>query len=300
MPATTVLMVRPLTFCTNQETISSNSFQKDSGNIPATEVIARAQEEFDEFQDTLAQHDIGIIRYDEVPGAETPDACFPNNWFCQLPDGRIFVFPMQAKSRRREVRKDILDALKKNGLIDLTAHAEKEFFLEGTGSLILDHGNKLAYACLSPRTSPEVLKEFAGHSGYKVVPFSSFDKNGARVYHTNVMMALGETSVIINLSSVTDEKERNELLRHFQETGKTVVDICHRQMSNFAGNMLFLANPAGSKFWVMSTRAWSVLTSAQRAVLEREGKLIHSPIPTIEDYGGGGVRCLMAEIFVSE
>lgn len=300
MPATTVLMVRPLTFCSNQETISSNSFQKDAGTTPATEIVARAQEEFDEFQEILTANGIAILRFDEVPGAETPDACFPNNWFCQLPDGKVFVFPMQAKSRRREVRKDILDRLVNKGLFDLTHHVEKDLFLEGTGSLILDHENKLAYACLSPRTSPEMLREFGSLSGYKAVPFSSFDKNGTRVYHTNVMMALGEKTVVINLSSVTDEKERGELLRHFQETGKTVVDISHAQMNYFAGNMLFLANTTGKKFWVMSTRAWSVLSSSQRRILETEGKLIHSPIPTIEDHGGGGVRCLMAEIFVSE
>lgn len=299
MPASTVLMIRPLTFCANVETAESNSFQRSSQGIPATEIISRAQGEFDHFQELLEANGIHVIRYDEAPGADTPDACFPNNWFCQLPDGRVFIFPMQALNRRREVREDILRGLKKTDLIDLTSFTEQNLFLEGTGSLILDHQNHLAYACLSPRTSEQVLAEFSQQSGYKVISFSSFDEKGSRIYHTNVMMALGDASVVINLSSIPSPEERKILLRSFETSGKKVIDITHTQMNSFAGNMLYLGNERGERFWVMSTRAWSVLTNEQRKILEEEGKLIHSPVPTIEDFGGGGVRCLMAEIFVT-
>lgn len=299
MPASMIVMVRPLTFCSNQETLESNSFQKTSTDLTPSEIVSRAQKEFDAFQDVLSSKGITILKYDEVPGALTPDACFPNNWFCQLPDGRVFVFPMHAKNRRGEVRQDILSRIKKSDVIDLSPHADRELFLEGTGSLILDHTHKLAYACLSPRTSPFLLKEFSKLSGYEAVSFSSHNEEGKAIYHTNVMMALGEKNVVINMSSINTPEEKEKLLAYFLKTGKYVVDISHEQMNSFAGNMLLLSNNNGENFWVMSTRAYESLTYQQKVMLSSDGTLLHSAIPTIEDYGGGGVRCLMAEIFIA-
>lgn len=297
MPASKIVMVRPLTFCSNLETLESNSFQKKSSDLSPAEIVKRAQREFDNFQSTLTSEGIEILRFEENPEVQTPDACFPNNWFCQLPDGRVFLFPMQAKNRRREVREDIISSLQKSELIDFTGFAEKDLFLEGTGSLIFDHQNKIAYACFSPRTSPELLNEFSRRSGYEVIGFKAVNETGKAIYHTNVMMAMGEKNVVINMASVTDPTERDVLLESFQKTRKFVVDISHSQMSSFAGNMLYLSNQSGENFWVMSTRAHDSLTSEQKKILLREGKLLHAPIPTIEDFGGGGVRCLMAEIF---
>lgn len=290
-------MVRPLTFCSNQETLESNSFQKNSSELSPPEIVVRARKEFDSFQDKLTSNGISILKYEEDPSAFTPDACFPNNWFCQLPDGRVFIFPMQAKSRRREVRQDIITKIRKSDVIDLTGYAEQGLFLEGTGSLIFDHQNKLAYACLSPRTSHEMLKKFSQLSGYETVAFTSHDESGKEIYHTNVMMALGEKNVVINMSSINSPAEKEKLLGNFLRTGKYIVDISHAQMNSFAGNMLYLSNKSGNNFWVMSSRAHQSLTDEQREMLSQEGTLLHSPIPTIEDYGGGGVRCLMAEIF---
>lgn len=206
---------------------------------------------------------------------------------------------MQAKSRRREVRMDIISQIKKTDVVDLSVYAEKDLFLEGTGSLILDHKNKFAYACYSPRTAPELLKEFSRISGYEIIGFSSHDEMGKAIYHTNVMMALGEKNVVINMSSINSQQEKEKLFGHFLITGKYVVDISHGQMNSFAGNMLFLSNKKSENFWVMSTRAYDSLNAEQKEMLSREGKLLHSPIPTIEDYGGGGVRCLMAETFIA-
>lgn len=239
------------------------------------------------------------MKCEEVPGANTPDACFPNNWFCQLPDGRVFVFPMQAQNRRREVRQDILQKIKKTEVIDLSSHAERGLFLEGTGSLIFDHAHKLAYACVSPRTAPALLKEFSELSGYETVGFTSHSEEGKAIYHTNVMMALGPKNVVINMSSLNTAPEKERLLSLFAMTGKYVIDISHDQMCSFAGNMLHLSNKNGEEFWVMSTRAYDCLSFEQKQRLMEDGRILHSPIPTIEDFGGGGVRCLMAEIFTA-
>ncbi|WP_408097344.1 citrulline utilization hydrolase CtlX [Peredibacter sp. HCB2-198] len=297
MNASTIVMVRPLSFCSNPETSGSNSFQNTSSSESQDTIVQKAQQEFDQFQHVLTQHGINILKFQELSHQNTPDALFPNNWFCKLPDGRVFLFPMFAPNRRREFRQDVIDALEAKEVIDLRSHGEKGLFLEGTGSLIFDHDFKLAYACLAPRTSTELLKIFSELSGYKIVTFESVDKNGKQIYHTNVMMALGKKNVVINLESIHDPKEVELLKQFFTETGKVIVDISHDQMENFDGNMLLLQNHRGEKFWVCSTRAYHHLRPEQRAQLEIEGKILHSPLDTIEAYGGGGARCLMGEVF---
>ncbi len=295
--ANTVVMIRPLTFCSNPETISSNSFQKSSSDSPLV-ILKKAQDEFDLFQEKLKASGIEILSFEEKAGANTPDALFPNNWLAQMPDGKVYLFPMQAKNRQKEVRKDILKKIKATETIDLTPYIERNQFLEGTGSLVCDHRAKIAYACLSPRTSPDLLREFSEISGYRVVAFHSLDRGGKDIYHTNVMMAVGERNVVVNLSSIP-ESDRKIVTSSLQESGKNIVAITHDQMENLAGNMLFLQNKNGKKFWVCSTRAYDSLTKEQKEVLEREGTFIHSALTTIEDIGGGGARCLMAEIFHS-
>ncbi len=295
--AHTVVMIRPLTFCSNPETLASNSFQKSSGDSPSV-ILHKAQAEFDLFVEKLTASGIEVLKFEEKAGAQTPDALFPNNWFCQLPDGKVFLFPMQAPNRRKEVRRDVLRKIRATETIDLTPYIERNQFLEGTGSLVCDHRNKIAYACLSPRTSPEVLREFSELSGYRIVSFHSLDRGGKDIYHTNVMMAAGERTMIVNLSSLP-ESDRKMVSGVLQETGKTIVDISFDQMENLAGNMLFLQNKTGKKFWVCSTRAFHILTPSQKEILEREGSFLHSELTTIEDVGGGGARCLMAEVFHS-
>lgn len=297
MNASTIVMVRPLSFCSNPETSGSNSFQNTSALESQSSIVNKAQHEFDQFQNVLIKHGIKILKFQELPQENTPDALFPNNWFCKMPDGRVFLFPMFAPNRRREFREDVIDALNAKEVIDLRTYGEKGLFLEGTGSLIFDHDYKIAYACLAPRTSPELLDIFAQRSGYKIVSFESVDKNGKQIYHTNVMMALGKKNVIINLESIRDPSELIMLKKSFADTGKSVVDITHDQMENFDGNMLLLQNDLGEKFWVCSTRAYNHLKEDQREQLTREGRILHSPLDTIETYGGGGARCLMGEVF---
>lgn len=284
-------MVRPGSFCSNPETLDSNHFQK---NVSSKDILASAQKEHETLLNLLRKNGIEILNFDEDLSANTPDALFPNNWFCQLPDGRTFIFPMQAQNRRREVRHDVIDRIKKDEVIDLTSFAEKNMFLEGTGSIIFDHEYKLAYACYSPRTSPDLLKEFGEISGYKIIGFKASDQNGKEIYHTNVMMAMGLKTVVINMSAV-DDKEL--LYETFTQTNKLIVDISHDQMNNFAGNMLLLKGK-DKLHWVCSTRAYDALSALQKKTLEQDGEFLHSSLNTIEDIGGGGARCLMAEVFV--
>lgn len=283
-------MVTPHSFCANPETLESNHFQK---NLHLNDLLTRAQNEHKNLQSLLEKNGIEILKFDEINSADTPDALFPNNWFCQLPDGRTFIFPMQALNRRREVRRDIIDRISIGEIIDLTPYAEKNLFLEGTGSLIFDHENKLAYACYSPRTSPELLQKFGELSGYKIIGFKASDQNGKEIYHTNVMMAMGLKTVVINMSAAEDKEK---LYETFTQTNKLIVDISHEQMNNFAGNMLLLEGK-NKMHWVCSTRAYEALNVIQRKTLELDGEILHSPLNTIEDIGGGGARCLMAEIF---
>lgn len=291
MKTSKIVMVTPGTFCANPETLSSNHFQK---NIALSNVLESAQNEHENLQSILESNGIEIFKFKEDVSANTPDALFPNNWFCQLPDGRTFIFPMQAQNRRREVRSDIIDKIKKDKVYDLTTYADRNMFLEGTGSLIFDHEYKLAYACYSPRTSPELLQKFGELSGYKIIGFKAADQNGKEIYHTNVMMAMGLKTVVINMSAV-DDKEL--LYETFTQTNKLIVDISHEQMNNFAGNMLLLQGKE-KLHWVCSSRAYHSLNAVQRKALEQDGEILHAPLNTIEDIGGGSARCLMAEVFV--
>lgn len=297
MIASKIVMIRPLSFCSNPETLASNSFQK-SANEPANEIIRKAQLEHEKFQNLLESHGIEILKFEELLSEKTPDALFPNNWFIQMPDGNIFISAMHSPNRRREIRKDVISVLGSGHITDLSSYVDKNLFLEGTGSIVFDHVHKLAYACLSARTSGILMEEFAKMSGYKPIVFHSYDAGGSEIYHTNVKMAMGEKNVVINLESVKDPSERDMLVRTIKSTGKNIIEISHEQTSNFAGNMLFLKNKKGEKFWVCSTRAYEAFTPEQKKQLEAEAKILHSPLTTIEDYGGGGARCLLAEIWL--
>lgn len=294
-PASRVVMVRPQSFFSNPETKGSNAFQIADTSLAVATVTQKAQHEFDTFQNELCRHGIEINLYSEVPSAHTPDALFPNNWFVHLPDGRVFLMPMQAENRRREYREDIIQSLNPREVIDLRPLAEKNLFLEGTGSLILDHTQKTGFACLSPRTDEEAVRIFSEHSGYRITIFDAVDDAGQAIYHTNVMMALSPDLAVVNLSAVTNGKQRHDFL---QALNREVVDIAHTQMQEFAGNMLFLKNSQDEHFWVCSRRAYESLTPGQRKRIEINAGFIFSDLITIETYGGGGARCLLAEVFV--
>jgi hypothetical protein len=297
MTSSKVLMVKPLSFCSNPETIGSNSFQKGPEAVTQLEIVFRAQTEFEQFQNVLIDHGIEILKFEERRVDQTPDALFPNNWFFQLPDTRLFISAMFAPNRRREIRQDIIEKLGGNVIFDYSCFTERNLFLEGTGSIVFDHGQKLAYGCLSARTSSELMNDFADRSGYKSILFHAFDSKGLEIYHTNVMMAMGERNVVINLNSITNIQEREKVISTIKSSGKSIIDISHEQTSNFAGNMLFLKNKNNEKFWACSSRAYDAFTPTQRTQLQTEAKILHADLTTIEDYGGGGARCLMAQVW---
>jgi len=290
-------MVRPSSFQPNCETAATNSFQK-TVSLSQAEIINSARFEFDHFRNTLEKHNVDVVCHSEPPNAGTPDAVFPNNWFAVLPTGQGFLFPMCAPNRRREVQAQWIEPFVRTiPLIDLRYFCKEDVYLEGTGSLILDHQNKLGYACLSARTQVPAIKEFERLSGYRVITFTAKDLGGTPFYHTNVMMALGRTTAVVCRESILSESEQSIVTHSIESSGRKIVSISQQQVLEFAGNMLFLSNASGECFWVCSERALKSLTNTQRASLEQDGKFISSPLTTIENIGGGSARCMLGEIF---
>lgn len=296
-------MVRPANFAFNEETAANNAFQSRDNNMSAVEMRQHALREFDEFVTKLRDAGVHVIVAEDSPDPAKPDAVFPNNWVSFHQEGFVVTYPMFAPTRRRERREEVIEEILQQGFssgnhIHLEGNEADNRFLEGTGSIIFDHQNRLAYACLSPRTDAALLDELCQKIGYQKIVFHAVDANGQDIYHTNVMMALGETFVVICLDAVRDPQERRMLEEKFRETGKEIMDISLEQMNAFAGNMLQVRNDSGETILVMSEQAYRSLTPAQIRDLERHTKLLYSPITTIETYGGGSARCMMAEVFL--
>ncbi len=301
--ASTILMIRPAAFGFNAETAANNVFQSTT-TAPQAQVQKEAVEEFDSFVDTLRKKNIEVIVMQDTDKPIKPDAIFPNNWFCTLQDGTLAVFPMYAANRRNEKRDDMLQTLveqyKTRDVEDWSEYEAESLFLEGTGSMIIDHEHKIIYACLSPRTNKNVLERFANAHNYKVMAFASKDESGVDVYHTNVIMHIGETYAVICLESIPDELERIALSQALIATGHEIIPITLKQVHAYAGNMLQVKNNKGEKFTVLSKAAFKALTKEQKDVLKVHTKLLPIDINTIETVGGGSVRCMMAEIFLQK
>ncbi len=298
------MMVRPATFGYNEETATNNAFQSNDTSRSPEEVQALARKEFDQFVEKLRSHGIEVIVIEDTPEPVKTDAVFPNNWISFHDSGEIITYPMFSPIRRRERRADVIQTMQERFRFSQTLHLEKEFgetddFLEGTGSMILDRENKLVYACVSIRTHPELVKKLAEHLGYTVVLFHALDKNGQQIYHTNVMMAIGETFAVICLDCIPEE-EQVYVIRHLGQTNKKIISISLEQMEAFAGNMLQVRNKLGETFLVMSEQAYQSLTQEQIDLIEAETRILYSPLSTIETYGGGSARCMMAEVFRPE
>ncbi|WP_224746487.1 citrulline utilization hydrolase CtlX [Mucilaginibacter rigui] len=293
-----LLMIRPVAFGFNAQTAESNAFQNRDDDQQA--VQQKAVQEFDAFVKVLRDNGVNVTVISDTPEPHTPDSIFPNNWVSFHDNGDILLYPMQAKNRRLERREDIIrhleESFKANHVIDLSRFETKNQFLEGTGSMVLDRENKIAYACLSPRTNAEVLKAFCDYTGYKAVTFDAFDQNGQAIYHTNVLMAIGSKFAVICLDSITNEQEKEAVISSLKSTGKEIIDITFDQMNHFAGNMLEVKGNNGDTLVVMSQAAYNSLTSEQKAALEKYGKLVYADINTIETNGGGSARCMMAEV----
>ena len=300
MTASHLLMIRPAAFRFNPETAVNNAFQQAGNHAGIQE---KAQQEFDAFVNLLDENDIDVTVVHDTPEPHTPDAVFPNNWFSTHVGGTLCLFPMFAGNRRLERKQAVLDTLNNKfdikHIVDFTAYEAQQKFLEGTGSMVLDRENLIAYACLSPRTDKHVLLDFCKKSGYAPCCFNATDKNGTAIYHTNVMMCVGEHDAIVCLESITDDEQRNALAETLENTGKTILPITLQQVQHFAGNMLEVKNVYHKHFLILSHTAYCALTPEQTAKLRLNNKtLLHPGLHTIETYGGGSARCMMAEIFL--
>lgn len=290
-------MIRPVKFAFNAETAVNNSFQQ---NIQASDTNDRAVQEFDNFVELLRQNQVDVTVVNDTPEPHTPDSIFPNNWISFHNDGTLLLYPMFAHNRRLERKDHVINAIRTKfeikETIDLSSFEAKEIFLEGTGSMVLDRDNRIAYACLSPRTDPQVLQEFCRVMNYRSVVFHAVDAKRQPIYHTNVMMCVADQYVVICLDSIRDEEEQNRVVETFKSTAKEIVTISLDQMNHFAGNMLQVENSQGEKLLIMSSQAWNALDENQRKKLQSFNRVLHASLQTIETNGGGSARCMMAEI----
>jgi len=296
-----ILMVRPANFGVNIQTSETNYFQKELKGTTPEQLRNLALQEFDLMAETLKAKgvDVNVINDTQLP--VKPDAVFPNNWVSFHPDGKVILYPMLTPNRLAEIRTDIIDSLKTKFEIAETIDFSKEHYnkkyLEGTGSIIFDHVNKVAYACLSPRTDKDLFIKVSDYLGYKPVYFHSYDKDNKAIYHTNVMMCIGSRFAVVCLSSVTDEKEKKQLVESLTKSGHEIVDITFEQLNNFAGNMLELKTKNGKTILAMSQSAYNSLDSSQKTALEKFTEIVPLSIKTIETIGGGSVRCMIAEVY---
>jgi len=294
----TILMIRPVNFGFNEQTAGSNAFQ--NRNAEQQQVQDKALSEFDEMVNVLRDNGVEVIVIEDTPEPHTPDSIFPNNWVSFHSDGNVFLYPMMAENRRLERREDIITDLENEfeikHVIDLSRFEHEHKFLEGTGSMVLDRENKIAYACLSPRTDKEVLELYCHESGYRPVLFHAVDQIGMDIYHTNVLMCVGSSFVVICLESIKDAAEKAMVIETIAATKKELIDISFDQMNHFAGNMLEVQSGRGESLIVMSKSAWDSLNEHQRAKLSYFSKPVYSDINTIETNGGGSARCMMAEV----
>lgn len=303
--ASTVLMIRPAAFETNPQTAASNRFQ---GKLQASaeQQHAAAVQEFDNLVTALRDAGIEVIVVDDTAKPHTPDAIFPNNWISMHADGRVVLYPMEAPNRRTERRTDVVDMLvnscgrRVTEVIDLSAHEDSGHFLEGTGSMVLDRANHIVYACLSTRTHLEPLADFAQRMDYDVVAFDAVDRGGVPIYHTNVLMNVGETIAVICDEAIVDDAKRKAVLARLESTVHDVVHLTYPQLAAFAGNMLELRNAAGEHVIAMSRQAFDALDSTQIERLQRNGHIVSVPIDVIEKSAGGSVRCMLAEVHLPQ
>lgn len=294
-----VLMIRPAAFTYNAETAVNNAFQK---NNASEDIQQKALAEFDAFVDKLRAAGIMVTVVQDTAEPHTPDSIFPNNWISFHQDGTIVLYPMFAKNRRAERKPGVTDTISQlfdvRSRLDFTGEEAQDRFLEGTGSMVLDRENRIAYACLSARTDQQLFENWCRQMHYAPCSFVSKDERGGEIYHTNVMMCVADQYVVICLDSIVDPQERERVVATIQQTGKTVVEISHAQMNQFAGNMLQLENKQGQKFLVMSSSAYHALNEAQVQQLEAFNPIIHASLNTIETNGGGSARCMIAEVFL--
>jgi len=300
-------MIRPLAFNYNVQTAVNNHYQKANDfNSNSNQINLTAQTEFDNFVLKLKSFGVNVIVFQDDDKFDTPDSVFPNNWISFHSNGDIALYPMFAKNRRNERREDVVKCIEKNGypinnVIDYSFAEESNIYLEGTGSIVLDRLNKKAYCAISERSNEDLLIEFCEDFEYSPIIFSAFQsvkEVRELIYHTNVMMCVADNFVIICLDCIDDKKERNNVISHLKVDGKEIIEISENQVNSFAGNMLQILGRNNNPLLIMSESAYNVLTSFQKDIINKYVKIVFSSLNTIETYGGGSARCMMAEVFL--
>jgi hypothetical protein len=300
-------MIRPLAFNYNVQTAVNNHYQNANDfDSNSNQINLSAQIEFDNFVLKLRSFGVDVIVFQDDDKFDTPDSVFPNNWISFHSNGDIALYPMFAENRRNERREDVVKYIEKNrylinNVIDYSSAEESNIFLEGTGSIVLDRLNRKAYCAVSERSNEELLIEFCEDFEYTPVVFNAFQSvNEARelIYHTNVMMCVADNFVIICLDCIDDKKQRKNVIAHLKEDGKEIIKISENQVNSFAGNMLQILDRNNNSLLIMSESAYNVLTRAQKDIINKYAKIVFSSLNTIETFGGGSARCMMAEVFL--
>ncbi|MFL2577039.1 MAG: citrulline utilization hydrolase CtlX [Flavobacteriales bacterium] len=298
-----IMMIEPVSFNYNTETAINNYYQINNTALSKEEIQQKALKEFKEFVSLLRSKNINVIVFKDTENPKTPDSIFPNNWVSFHIDGEIVLYPMYAKNRRLERRNDIIQKLRDDFIVtkinDFSYYENQELYLEGTGSMILDRENKICYAAISDRTNKNIVNDFCNQLNFKPILFTSNqDVRGERlaIYHTNVMMCITTRFAIVCLDSIDCDEEKDRVIDILNETKKEIISISEEQTNKFAGNMLEVEGD--KKYLVMSKSAYSCLTENQIKKINKYCEILYSDLSTIEDYGGGSARCMMAEIFL--
>lgn len=297
----TILLVKPANFGYNTETAASNAFQQTT-SADSKAIAQQAIQEFEQMAQRLSDKGINVTIVEDTPLPIKPDAIFPNNWGSFHTDGTVVLYPMLAPNRQAEKRPALLEVIRQKfhlqRLVDLSPYEQEGIFLEGTGSIVFDHASKIAYACLSPRTHPELFRDTCTQLGYTPIAFRAVDTAGQDIYHTNVMMNVGNGYAAICLKSIPIAAERQLVISTLKQSGKELIDLSYAQIEAFCGNMLELSRPTQKNILALSTSAFEGLLPAQQKCLENYCELLPLHIPTIERIGGGSVRCMISEIFL--
>lgn len=299
-------MIRPVSFRMNEQTAVNNYYQIEQNEMLPATITAKAQKEFDVLVDKLKAVGVNVIVVDDTDESDTPDAVFPNNWISFHENGDVVLYPMFAENRRLERREDVLDVLEEQGfvindLMDYTSAEEEGLFLEGTGSIVLDRVNSKAYCALSPRADEELFIEFCEDFEFSPIIFNAYQTVGDKrelIYHTNVMMTVGETFAVICSECIDDKNEKKAVIESLKQDGKEIIYISESQVNSFAGNMLQVKGIDGNTFLVMSEMAYNSLNKGQINQIEKHTSILYSNLETIQMCGGGSARCMMAEVFL--
>jgi hypothetical protein len=302
----TIVMIRPVAFRMNEQTAVNNYYQKVLDNLTPETVNFKAIQEFDAYVEKLKSVGINVVVIQDKKEPDTPDSIFPNNWISFHESGEVALYPMFAENRRLERREDILDVLEDKGfeiteIMDYTEAENDGYFLEGTGSIVLDRTHNKAYCALSPRADEELFIEFCEDFDMSPIIFEAFqtvDNQRKQIYHTNVMMCIAETFAVICADCIDDKKERKMVLENLKLDGKEIILITEDQMNNFAGNMLQVIGTNDKRYLIMSNSAYQSLTKAQITKIEKHTTVLHASLDIIEACGGGSARCMMAEVFL--